>query len=33
MLSNIQEVKARGADVIAIATEGDDQVEAVTRTT
>jgi glucosamine--fructose-6-phosphate aminotransferase (isomerizing) len=27
MLSNIQEVKARGADVIAIATEGDDQVK------
>jgi glucosamine--fructose-6-phosphate aminotransferase (isomerizing) len=27
MLSNIQEVRARGADVLAIATEGDDKVE------
>ena len=26
MLSNIQEVRARGAEVIAVATEGDDQV-------
>ncbi len=26
MLSNIQEVKARGAEVIAVATEGDDQI-------
>jgi glutamine---fructose-6-phosphate transaminase (isomerizing) len=26
ILSNIQEVKARGADVIAIATEGDEQI-------
>ena len=26
MLSNIQEVKARGAEVIAIATEGDDEI-------
>ena len=26
MLSNIQEVRARGADVIAVATEGDDQI-------
>jgi glucosamine--fructose-6-phosphate aminotransferase (isomerizing) len=26
MLSNIQEVRARGADVIAVATEGDDEV-------
>jgi glucosamine--fructose-6-phosphate aminotransferase (isomerizing) len=29
ILSNIEEVRARGADVIAIATEGADQVEAV----
>jgi glucosamine--fructose-6-phosphate aminotransferase (isomerizing) len=27
MLSNIQEVRARGADVLAIATEGDTKVE------
>jgi glutamine---fructose-6-phosphate transaminase (isomerizing) len=26
MLSNIQEVRARGAEVIAIATEGDEQI-------
>ncbi|MGZ4129402.1 MAG: SIS domain-containing protein, partial [Actinomycetota bacterium] len=26
MLSNIQEVRARGADVIAIATEGDERI-------
>jgi glucosamine--fructose-6-phosphate aminotransferase (isomerizing) len=26
MLSNIQEVRARGAEVIAVATEGDDQI-------
>jgi glutamine---fructose-6-phosphate transaminase (isomerizing) len=29
MLSNIQEVRARGADVIAVATEGDKQIEAL----
>ena len=29
VLSNIQEVKARGADVIAIATEGDSQIESL----
>ena len=29
MISNIQEVRARGAHVIAIATEGDDRLEAV----
>ena len=29
MLSNIQEVRARGAEVIAIATEGDTQIEAL----
>ena len=29
MLSNIQEVRARGADVIAIATEGDEQIGAI----
>jgi len=27
MLSNIQEVKARGAEVIAVATEGDGDIE------
>ena len=26
MLSNIQEVRARGAEVIAVATEGDEQI-------
>ena len=29
MLSNIQEVRARGAEVIAIATEGDTQIGAM----
>jgi len=29
MLSNIQEVKARGASVIAVATEGDAEIEAL----
>ena len=29
MLSNIQEVRARGADVIAVATEGDEQISAL----
>jgi len=29
MLSNIEEVKARGADTIAVATEGDDRVEGI----
>ncbi len=29
MLSNIQEVRARGADVIAVATEGDEQIGAL----
>ena len=31
MLSNIQEVKARGAEVIAVATEGDEQIAGVAR--
>ena len=29
MLSNIQEVKARGAEVIAVATEGDERIGAL----
>ncbi len=29
MLSNIQEVRARGAEVIAVATEGDDEIEGI----
>ena len=29
VISNIQEVKARGAEVVAIATEGDEQIGAV----
>jgi glucosamine--fructose-6-phosphate aminotransferase (isomerizing) len=29
MLSNIQEVRARGADVIVVATEGDEQIDAL----
>ena len=31
MLSNIQEVRARGADVIAVATEGDDEVATIAK--
>ena len=31
MLSNIQEVRARGAEVIAVATEGDEQIRGVTQ--
>jgi glucosamine--fructose-6-phosphate aminotransferase (isomerizing) len=31
MLSNIQEVRARGADVIAVATEGDDEIPALAK--
>jgi glucosamine--fructose-6-phosphate aminotransferase (isomerizing) len=31
MLSNIQEVRARGADVIAVATEGDSDVRAIAK--
>jgi glutamine---fructose-6-phosphate transaminase (isomerizing) len=33
VLSNVAEVRARGADVIAVATEGNDQVEKVTEET
>ena len=33
VLSNVEEVRARGADVIAVATEGADQVEKVTEET